>query len=243
MNYIKSIPTNDASKKEQVKQIFNAIAPKYDFLNHLLSFGIDRTWRKKAIMQLKENNSYNILDVATGTADMAILAAKTLNDCKIIGIDISDDMIYIGKNKIAKARVDTKVQLQIADSENLPFQDASFEAVMSAFGVRNFENLEKGLTEIYRVLKPNGKMIILEFSKPQNIVFKYLYTFYFKWILPRIGKLISKNKFAYHYLPTSVNAFPYGQQFIDIISNIGFTNCKTISLTFGIATIYIGYKN
>ncbi len=242
MNQIKPIPTNTESKKEQVKQMFNSIAHKYDFLNHFLSIGIDATWRKKAIKQLKNINCNHVLDVATGTADMAILTAKIIG-CNVIGVDISEDMIQIGKNKVSKANLNNKIQLQIADSENLPFADSTFDAALSAFGVRNFENLEKGLSEMFRVLKPNGKIVILEFSQPQSFPFKQLYNIYFSSILPVIGKLVSKNKFAYEYLPSSVQAFPYGNEFLTQLSQVGFTNCSYKSLTFGIASIYVGYKN
>ncbi|MGD1843426.1 MAG: bifunctional demethylmenaquinone methyltransferase/2-methoxy-6-polyprenyl-1,4-benzoquinol methylase UbiE [Thermonemataceae bacterium] len=229
------------SKKEQVAEMFDNISPKYDFLNHLLSLGIDISWRKKAIRLLKPKQPKQILDVATGTGDFA-LEALALNPDKVIGVDISEGMLSYGRKKIKEKRLEDKVELHTGDSENLPFETATFDAVIVAFGVRNFENLEKGLAEIYRVLRPNGTVVVLEFSKPTRFPFKNLYNFYFKNILPNIGKLISKDTSAYTYLPASVQAFPDGKQFTDILTKIGFDKTKWLPLTFGISSIYMGEK-
>ncbi|MEM9981223.1 MAG: bifunctional demethylmenaquinone methyltransferase/2-methoxy-6-polyprenyl-1,4-benzoquinol methylase UbiE [Bacteroidota bacterium] len=229
------------SKKEQVAEMFDNISPKYDFLNHLLSLGIDISWRKKAIRLLKPKQPKQILDVATGTGDFA-LEALALNPEKVIGVDISEGMLSYGRKKIKEKRLENKVELRTGDSENLPFETATFDAVIVAFGVRNFENLEKGLAEIYRVLRPNGTVVVLEFSKPTRFPFKNLYNFYFKNILPNIGKLISKDTSAYTYLPASVQAFPDGKQFTDILTKIGFDKAKWLPLTFGISSIYMGEK-
>jgi len=230
-----------ATKKEQVAAMFDNIAGKYDFLNHFLSMGIDIRWRKKAIRLLKEYHPKYILDVATGTGDLAI-AALSLNPDKIVGIDISEKMIEIGREKIKKRKLTDKIQLLPGDSEKLIFMDDSFDAVTVAFGVRNFENLEKGLKDIYRVLKPGGVAVILEFSMPVKSPFKQFYNFYFRSILPLLGKMISKDYAAYSYLPDSVMAFPQGEAFTKILQSIGFNATKKVTLTFGIATIYIAEK-
>jgi len=222
--------------------MFNNIAHRYDFLNHFLSAGIDYRWRKKAIKILGRNNPKTILDVATGTGDLAIEALK-INPKKIIGIDIAEDMLSIGREKIAKKEVLDIISLQTGDSENIEFEDNSFDAVMVAFGVRNFENLEKGLSEMYRVLKKNGEVMILEFSKPTRFPIKQFYSFYFRLILPVLGKIVSGDNSAYTYLPESVGEFPAGKNFTDILKNLGFQQTKLISLTFGIASIYLGKKN
>src|ERR1035438_280029 len=230
-----------ATKKEQVATMFDNIADKYDFLNHFLSFGIDIIWRKKAISLLKPYHPKYILDVATGTGDLAI-TALSLNPDKIIGIDISEQMIAVGKEKIKQKKLTEKIQLLPGDSEKLIFNNESFDAVTVAFGVRNFENLEKGLREIHRVLRPNGVAVILEFSMPMNFPVKQLYSFYFKNILPFIGKIISKDYAAYSYLPSSVMAFPQGKEFVNILKSVGFNTTKFIPVTFGIATIYFAQK-
>lgn len=229
-------------KKEQVAQMFNNIAYRYDFLNHFLSLGIDTIWRRKAINCLKDINPRRILDVASGTADLAIEALR-LNPDEIIGIDISEEMLSIGQKKIERKGLQRKITLQKGDSENLQFNDDSFDAITVAFGVRNFENLEKGLSEIFRILKPNGRLVILEFSKPRKFPVKQIYNFYFKQILPFVGKLISKDKSAYSYLPESVDLFPENQKFISILEKCGFVNCINRQLTFGVASIYTGEKN
>jgi demethylmenaquinone methyltransferase / 2-methoxy-6-polyprenyl-1,4-benzoquinol methylase len=231
----------ELSKKEQVALMFNNISKKYDFLNRLLSMGIDVYWRKKAIKQLKGDEPKLILDIATGTGDFALESLK-LNPDKIIGVDISEGMLNVGKEKIKKLKLEDKIDLQLGDSEGLVFKDNNFDAVIVSFGVRNFENLEKGLSDMFRVLKPGGKTVILEFSKPQYFPFKQIYNFYFKFILPQIGKLISKDNSAYTYLPESVKEFPYGDRFLEIMQKTGFKNTKCIPLTFGISSIYIGIK-
>ncbi|MGE0560783.1 MAG: bifunctional demethylmenaquinone methyltransferase/2-methoxy-6-polyprenyl-1,4-benzoquinol methylase UbiE [Flavobacteriales bacterium] len=228
-------------KKEQVATMFNNISKKYDFLNHFLSLGIDILWRKKAIRLLKPHQPKVMLDIATGTGDFA-LEALALNPTKIIGIDISEGMLAVGKNKIKEKGVDAIIDLQLGDSENLPFENNYFDAYTVGFGVRNFENLEKGLSEMLRVLKPDGKAVILEFSKPKKFPIKQLYNFYFNNILPGIGKLVSKDNAAYTYLPESVNAFPEGKDFVQILEKIGYKEIKNISLMFGIASIYYATK-
>lgn len=228
-------------KKEQVATMFNNISKKYDFLNHFLSLGIDILWRKKAIRLLKPHQPKVMLDIATGTGDFA-LEALALNPTKIIGIDISEGMLAVGKNKIKEKGVDAIIDLQLGDSENLPFENNYFDAYTVGFGVRNFENLEKGLSEMLRVLKPDGKAVILEFSKPKKFPIKQLYNFYFNNILPGIGKLVSKDNAAYTYLPESVNAFPEGKDFVQILEKIGYKEIKNIPLMFGIASIYYAAK-
>ncbi len=229
------------SKKVQVAAMFDNIAPKYDFLNQLLSLGIHKGWRKKAIRLLKEQQPKTILDIATGTADFAIEAIK-LNPEKVTGVDISEGMLKLGVEKIKKLGLQNKIELKLADSENLPFSDNSFDAITVGFGVRNFENLEKGINDIYRVLNVGGTLVVLEFSKPRKFPVKQFYRFYFKFITPMIGKLFSKDNSAYTYLPESVNAFPDGLDFLNILQKAGFKETKAISLTFGIASIYIAKK-
>jgi len=229
------------SKKEQVAKMFNNISPKYDLLNHLLSLGIDIHWRKKAVKLLKNENPKTILDIATGTGDFAIQALD-LNPDKVIGVDISDGMLEIGRQKLTRKKLDHRIKLENGDSENLNFEDNIFDAVIVAFGVRNFENLQNGLSGMHRVLKKNGRVVILEFSKPTVFPFKQLYHFYFNAILPIIGKVISKDNSAYTYLPESVKAFPEGATFLQILNDIGFNQTKCIPLTFGICSIYTGTK-
>ncbi|MEI6816905.1 MAG: bifunctional demethylmenaquinone methyltransferase/2-methoxy-6-polyprenyl-1,4-benzoquinol methylase UbiE [Bacteroidota bacterium] len=229
------------NKKEQVATMFDNIAGSYDFLNHFLSMGIDIIWRKKAIRLLKKYQPKYILDVATGTGDLAIAALK-LHPDKIIGVDISEKMIEIGKEKIKKKNLNDFIQLLPGDSEKLIFSDETFDAVTVAFGVRNFENLNKGLEDIFRVLKPSGVVVILEFSMPTKFPVKQFYNFYFKFILPIIGRIVSKDYAAYSYLPNSVMAFPQGKAFTGILQSVGFDATKYIPLTFGIATIYIAEK-
>lgn len=228
-------------KKEQVATMFNNISSNYDFLNHFLSLGIDIQWRKKAIKELKALQPKVILDVATGTGDFAV-EALTLKPQKVIGIDISRGMLEVGRRKMKHKRVDDVVEMLDGDSENLPFPENKFDAVIVAFGVRNFENLEKGLSEMHRVLRPGGKVVILEFSKPRVFPFKQLYHSYFQHILPRIGRLVSKDKAAYSYLPQSVQAFPDGNDFLEILSRVGFNNTACKPLTFGISSLYTGVR-
>ncbi len=228
-------------KKEQVADMFDSISPKYDLLNHLLSGGIDIIWRKKAINLLKDKGIKSVLDIATGTADFAIEALK-INPDKIVGVDISAGMLAFGKEKINKLGLADKITLQMGDSEKLPFSDNSFDAIIVSFGVRNYENLEKGLTDMLRVLKPAGYCLILEFSNPHKFPMKQLYSFYSNYCLPLIGKLISKDPAAYTYLPESVEAFPDGPAFISIYEKIGFEKTTWIPMTGGICSIYLGRK-
>jgi len=231
----------NTSKKEQIAAMFNSISGKYDFLNHFLSLGIDILWRKRAVRLLKKHQPKLILDIATGTGDFAI-EALSLNPEKIIGVDISEGMLSVGREKLIKKNLTDKIELISGDSEFLPFEDNFFDAVIVSFGVRNFENLEKGLSDMLRVLKPGGKVVILEFSKPKSFPFKQIYQFYFQWILPKIGKLISKNHAAYTYLPDSVEAFPDGVDFLNILNKIGFQKNQCTPLTLGISSIYSGSK-
>ena len=221
--------------------MFNNISRRYDFLNQLLSLGIDKMWRKRAIEVLTPYKPKNLLDVATGTGEFAIEALR-LNPDKIYGIDIADGMLEIGRKKILAKNADATIELLHGDSENIPFEENKFDAVTVAFGVRNFENLKRGLSEILRVLKPGGIVVILEFSKPTSFPFKQIYNFYFKFILPRIGSMVSHDKAAYTYLPKSVDAFPDGEEFLGILHDVGFNNTQCSSLTFGISSIYIGTK-
>jgi len=232
---------NTLGKKKQVALMFDNISPKYDLLNHMLSFGIDRIWRRKAINLLISHHPKQILDIATGTGDFALQALK-LNPEKVTGIDISEGMIKQGRQKINKRNLNDKIELLLGDSENLAFEDNKFSAVIVAFGVRNFENLSKGLSEMYRVLNKNGKVVILEFSKPSKFPFKQVYNLYFKYVLPIIGKMVSRDHSAYTYLPESVQVFPEGNDFLTILSNVGFKEVRCIPLTFGISSIYTGTK-
>jgi len=230
------------SKKKQVEDMFDKIAFRYDFLNRFLSAGIDVRWRKKAIMQLVSWMPETILDVATGTGDFAITSYEILKPEKITGIDISDGMLQIGRKKIAKAGLEDCIELLNGDSEAILFADNSFDAVTVAFGVRNFENLEKGLSEIKRVLKPEGKLVIVECTKPSLPVIKQLYHFYMKFITPKIGKVIAKNNEAYQYLNDSVLQFPEKKSFIHILNQSGYRNTFYKTLTLGICTIYCAEK-
>lgn len=243
-NHDTVVPNKDSqlAKKEQVAQMFNNIAPTYDKVNRVLSVGIDIGWRKKAINELKSLKPQLLLDVATGTADMALLLHKQLKCNEIIGVDISNEMLAVGRKKIKAADLDNKIKIYTGDSEHLEFKDNTFDAVTVTFGVRNFENLNKGLTEIYRVLQPGGKLVVLEFSKPKTIGFKQLYSFYMNVVAPKVGSLFANNKEAYTYLNKSVKAFPEGQEFINILNEIGFTQTYLKRLSLGICTIYCGSK-
>lgn len=231
----------EAGKKEQVAQMFNSISHKYDFLNHLLSGGIDIIWRKKAIKQLENKGIKTILDIATGTGDFALEALK-INPDKIVGVDISEGMLSFGIEKMKKLGLEDKIELKVGDSENLQFEDNTFDAITVSFGVRNYENLEKGLTDMLRVLKPGGYCLILEFSNPKSFPMKQLYSFYSKAILPLLGRLISKDPAAYTYLPESVKAFPDGKDFTGILSKVGYVETQWIPMTGGICSIYLGRK-
>ena len=237
----KVTPYNSSkSKKKQVSEMFDNIANSYDFLNHSLSLGMDNVWRKIAIKKLT-NNPKIILDIATGTGDFAVSAAK-YTDAKITGIDISQGMLNVGIEKVRKKNLNNRISLQLADSESLPFNDNTFDAITAGFGVRNFENLNKGLSEMKRVLNKDGIVVILEPSTPKYFPLKQFYKLYFHHVLPTIGAWISKDKSAYSYLPESVDAFPSGEKFIVELKNVGFRDCKHIPLTFGIVSLYIAIK-
>jgi len=237
------VPYKDeqATKKEQVAKMFDNISHRYDFLNHFLSLGIDKRWRRKAVKLLKPSAPKVILDVATGTGDFA-LQSLDLNPDKVIGVDISAGMLDVGRKKMLSKGVDHVVEMIQADSENLPFEQNKFDAVTVAFGVRNFENLVKGLSEIFRVMRPGATLVVLEFSRPKRFPFKQVYNFYFKAILPKLGRWISRDKAAYDYLPESVEAFPDGQDFLQILKDIGFNQVACKPLTFGISSIYTARK-
>ena len=228
-------------QKEYVRSLFDNIAYRYDLLNHLLSGGVDLYWRRAAIQELKDLQPKQILDVATGTADFA-LAAMRLNPAEVIGVDISEQMLEIGRKKIAKRHLLKTIHLQAGEAENLTFTSDSFDAAIVAFGARNFEDLDKGLSEMNRVLRNKGKIVVLEFSRPNAFPLKQLYFFYFKRILPFVGRLISKDHEAYQYLPDTVMKFPDGKGFLDRLRNAGFSSLHEQRLTFGIATIYSGVK-
>lgn len=233
---------SEAGKKAEVEQMFDKIAPRYDLLNRVLSLGIDVWWRKKAIGYLKPAKPTEILDVATGTADVALLMAKILKPRRIVGIDIANQMLEFGRVKIREAELQEVITLETGDSEHLRFETDTFDAVTVAFGVRNFENLEKGLAEMRRVLKPGGRVVILEFSKPHVFPFKQLYNSYFKYVLPLIGRLTSRDMRAYTYLFESVQAFPEGNHFTEILTKTGFNNPICERLTLGICSIYTATK-
>lgn len=230
------------SKKAEVERMFDNIAPRYDLLNRVLSLGVDVWWRKRAIAYLKPAQPQQILDVATGTADVAIMAAKILKPAKVVGIDIANQMLDLGRVKTEREKLTHIITLETGDSENLRFGDGSFDAVTVAFGVRNFENLEKGLQEMCRVLRPGGRAVILEFSKPQIFPIKQLYNAYFKYVLPLIGRLTSRDIRAYTYLFESVQAFPEGQDFLNILTKTGYRNPTCERLTLGICSIYSATK-
>lgn len=238
---VKPYNKESSSKKEEVAEMFNNISKRYDFLNHFLSLGIDKIWRKKAIRLLKEIKPERMLDVATGTGDFAISALR-LNPQQIIGIDISQGMLDVGTAKMKKRGVDHIVQLQLGDSEDLPFEDNHFDALTVGFGVRNYQNLEKGLSDMLRVLKPNGKAVILEFSKPKKFPVKQFFGFYSKFLIPFFGRKISKDARAYAYLPESVAVFPEGEEFKQIMAKVGYKDVQAKLVSGGIATIYSGIK-
>ena len=238
---VKPYNSGDASKKEEVAEMFDNISKRYDFLNHFLSLGIDKLWRRKAVRQLKDLRPKRILDLATGTGDFAIAALK-LNPDEVVGVDISQGMLDMGIQKMKKRGHDKIVKMQLADSEKLPFEDASFDALTVGFGVRNYENLEKGLSDMLRILRPGGKAVILEFSKPKKFPIKQVFGFYSKRVIPFLGKLISKDKRAYAYLPESVEAFPEGTDFETIMTKLVYKEVNSILLSGGIATIYMGLK-
>lgn len=238
------IPFKESTKgkKEQVAEMFDKIAGKYDVLNRFLSARTDIGWRKKAIRRLKKDNPQHILDVATGTADMAIMACKMLHPQQVTGIDISEGMLDLGRKKIERERLGDKIQLHTGDSETIKFADNTFDAVMVAFGVRNFENLEKGLSEMLRVLKPGGQLVVLEFSKPRRRAVKSFYNLYMGLVAPQVARWFRQNKEAYQYLNESANAFPDRQLFTDILKKVGYSNTECTPLSFGICCIYSGRK-
>ena len=239
----KITPYKDSSlsKKEQVAQMFDTISGNYDNLNRVISFGIDVKWRKKVLKMVGKSSPKTILDIATGTGDLAILMAQTKAE-KIIGLDISAGMLEVGVQKIAAKNLNKTIEMVLGDSESMPFEDNYFDAITVAFGVRNFENLEKGLAEILRVLKPNGIFVILETSVPDNTPYKQGYQLYTKYILPLIGKLFSKDNVAYGYLSESAAAFPYGEKLNNILRKIGFIDVVALPQTMGVATIYSASK-
>ena len=231
----------DKTKKEQVADMFDNISHKYDLLNHTLSMGIDILWRKKAIRLLKPFNPQTVLDMATGTGDFALEAVR-LKPKEIIGLDISEGMLSIGRDKVAKKGLANLIELKYGDAESIAYEDNKFDAITVAFGVRNFENLKKGLSEMYRVNSVGGHVMIIEFSKPGKFPVKQLYNFYFNTVLPKIGKIVSKDNAAYQYLPESVAAFPDGAEFLKILNEVGYKEAKCIPLTFGISSIYWARK-
>lgn len=241
MSKIKPYKNSDLGKKEQVAKMFDTISKEYDGLNRVISFGIDVKWRKKVVKFVKATQPKSVLDIATGTGDLAIQLAQT-NAEKIIGLDISNGMLEVGKEKVKKNQLEDKVEMVLGDSEKIPYGNNTFDAITVAFGVRNFENLEKGLEEILRVLKPNGILVILETSIPTKTPFKQGHAIYTKRIMPLIGKLFSKDRSAYRYLSDSASAFPYGEALNNILRNIGFINVKDLPQTLGVATIYTASK-
>ena len=229
-------------KKEQVRKMFNSIAGKYDFLNHFLSVGIDHYWRKKLVNMLKRQQPKEVLDIATGTGDLAISIAKRIPDTHIFGADISENMLEIGKEKVLKKKLDQQITMEMGDSEQLKYADEFFDAVTVAFGVRNYEDLTLGLQEMYRVSKKGAGVYILEFSKPKVFPIKQIYNFYFNAILPSLGKGVSKDQSAYTYLPESVKKFPDGDDFLQYLKDVGYQNVKQKTMSFGIVSIYSGEK-
>lgn len=242
MEQVKPYKDSSLGKKEQVEQMFDNISHRYDFLNRVLSVGVDNWWRRKAIGLLKPYKPAHLLDIATGTGDVAIMAAKQLHCKKITGADISEGMLQYAREKVAKRQL-KNIDFVKCDSESLPFADNNFDAAIVAFGVRNFENTVRGLSEIARTLKKDAPLVVLEFSKPGRFPFKQLYFFYFRYILPMFGKLISRDSSAYTYLPESVKAFPEGEDFVKLMQKAGFVNNSYRRLTGGVATLYIGEKN
>ncbi len=232
---------SELSKKEQVAEMFDNVSGNYDFLNRIMTFGIDIKWRKKVVKIVGNKKPETILDIATGTGDFAIMLAK-LKPKKIVGIDLSIGMLQVGIQKVKEKNLEDLIEMVLGDSEDLPFEDDSFDAITVGFGVRNFENLDKGLQEIYRVLKPNGIFVVLETSQPEKFPVKQLFNFYSKYIIPTIGKLGSKDKRAYTYLPESAAVFPYGKKFNNILEKNGFNNATNKPLTFGSASIYTAMK-
>lgn len=240
----KVTPYKDSTlgKKQQVTKMFDTISGNYDGLNRVISFGIDIQWRKKVVKIVHATNPQSILDIATGTGDLAINLAQENKAAKIVGLDISAGMLEVGKQKVADKNLNDRIEMVLGDSEQLPFEDESFDAITVAFGVRNFEDLEKGLAEIYRVLKKGGTFVVLETSVPTKTPFKQGYNLYTKNLLPVIGRLFSKDQSAYAYLSESASVFPYGKTFTDILTKVGFKHAKDLPQTLGVATIYQAKK-
>lgn len=233
---------NEEHKATQVKRMFDSIAGTYDQLNHTLSFGIDRIWRKKGIAYLRPFAPKSILDIATGTGDLAISMQRNLNADRIIGADISEGMMDVGRQKVAEAGLSEHISFEYQDCTALTYADDSFDAVTAAFGVRNFEDIEQGIREMYRVLRPNGHIMILELSTPEHFPMKQLYSIYSKWVIPTIGRLFSKEQSAYSYLPASIKVVPQGKVMTDLLSRVGFSEVQARTLTFGICSLYTGTK-
>ena len=238
---VKPYKDQNSSRKEQVTEMFDNISENYDFMNRLMTFGIDVKWRKKVVKMVADTNAKDILDIATGTGDFAIMLADIKPE-KIVGLDISKGMLEIGKKKVKEKGLDHLIEMVLGDSENLPFKDNSFDAVTVGFGVRNFENLDKGLSEIHRVLRPGGIFVVLETSQPEKFPFKQGYKFYSKYIIPFMGRLFSKDKKAYEYLPESAEVFPYGEAFNNILKKNKFISVQNYPLMFGSASIYKAFK-
>lgn len=241
MSTVVPYKNGDGSKKDQVRKMFDNIATKYDFLNHFLTVGIDKRWRKKVCKIVAQKKPKLIMDMASGTGDLAIGLSK-LGVEKIVGIDISEKMLEIAEKKVKAKGLDRLITFKIGDAESLEDDDNTFDVVTCAFGVRNFENIEKGLSEFYRVVKPQGSLVILELSMPENRLFRFGYNTYFRYILPLWGRLFSKDNSAYNYLPESVLCFPRSKDFVEMLASIGFKNCRAKSLTFGVATIFVAEK-
>ena len=228
-------------KKPHIERMFNSIAPRYDVLNRMLSGGVDQQWRRVVMKEVLDSQPQRLLDVATGTADLALMAARK-GVPQVIGVDIADQMLEVGRRKVSKADLDRRVELLNGDAEKLPFSDRQFDVATVAFGVRNFEDLAAGLHQIHRVLRPGGKLIVLEFSRPRVFPVKQLYAFYNRFILPAVGRLVSGDSGAYTYLPESIAVFPEGDEFLNWMEEAGFTQRKARRLTFGIASVYVGHR-
>ena len=233
---------NNRAKTEQVKEMFDSIAPAYDFMNRAMTFGIDKCWRAKAVKMIKAYSPKTILDVATGTGDLAIKLARSLRPEKITGIDLSEGMIAIGRKKIEDANLSHTIDFVVGDCLNLPFDKAQFDCITVAYGVRNFEHLDQGYREMYRVLKPGGVLCVIELSTPTSPIVKPFYKLYTRYLIPFVGRLVSKDVRAYSYLPESIAAVPQGNDMLQLMRDAGFSNCKFTRLTFGTCTIYMAIK-